>query len=197
MWSKRKKGKIFVVSAPSGTGKTTLCRLVQKEVADLCLSVSLTTRPPRQGEKDKVDYFFISPKTFEEYIKKNQLAEWAKVFGHYYGTLKKNLEETINKGRDIILEIDVQGGLQIKEKYPESILIFILPPSMKALKERLKKRQSEEEKSLTTRLKIAREEMKYLPQYDYLVINNVLKEAVDLLKGIVLAERAKIKRGKK
>ncbi|MFH1612154.1 MAG: guanylate kinase [bacterium] len=187
------KGLIFVISAPSGTGKTTLCHKVRKEIPNIKFSISYTTRPIRKDEKNGADYFFISEEIFKKYIKNNNFAEWAKVFGNYYGTLKENLENYINKGQDVFLDIDVKGGFQIKKNYKDSILISVLPPSIKVLKCRLENRNTEDKKSLEKRLKKASSEIKQLEKYDYVIINDSLSKSIETFKNIILAERCRIR----
>lgn len=191
---KKRKSLIIVLSAPSGAGKTTICEEIQKNISDLFLSISVTTRKPRENEIDGKDYFFVSYKEFEQYIKNNKLVEWAKVHGEYYGTPQKFLQKCIKENKDVLLEIDVAGGLQIKKKYPESILIFILPPSTKELKTRLYQRHTEKESIIKKRFCTASNEIKKIKKYDYFVINNELKKAVDMIKSIISMEKNRIDR---
>ncbi len=191
---KKAKGLIVVISAPAGCGKTTLCkRLLQASPSFIC-SVSFTTRAPRKNEIEGVDYYFVSREEFEKLIKENVFVEWAEVHGHLYGTSGDFLRKNIKAGKDVVLEVDVKGGRKIKEKYPEAILIFILPPSWKELEKRLRGRATEEEKSIRQRLRTAKEEIKYLPYYDYFVVNDDVNQALKEILTIIEAERNKIKR---
>ncbi|OGS20343.1 MAG: guanylate kinase [Elusimicrobia bacterium RIFOXYA2_FULL_39_19] len=192
-----KRGLIIVVSAPSGSGKTTLCKKLLETNHKLIYSISATTRAPRAGEFDGKDYFFTNVKIFKKMIKNNEFVEWAEVHGNYYGTPKKYLEKTLSRGYDVILDIDVQGGEAIKNTYPESVLIFIAPPSLDELKKRLVTRAQDNSKTIALRLKNAQKEMSYVKFYDYLVINDKLDTALDQLKSIIRAEHTKIKRHKK
>lgn len=191
---KKAKGLILVISAPAGAGKTTLCKRLLQSLPSFISSVSFTTRFPRRQEIEGVDYYFVSREEFEELIKKNAFVEWAEVHGHLYGTSKKFLEETIKAGKDVILEVDVKGGRKIKEKYPEAILVFILPPSWEELEKRLHKRGTEDEKTIKKRLATAKEEIKYLPYYDYFLVNDDINATTKKLLLIIEAERHKINR---
>jgi len=191
---KKAKGLILVISAPAGAGKTTLCKRLLQSLPSFISSVSFTTRSPRRQEIEGVDYYFVSREEFEELIKKNAFVEWAEVHGHLYGTSKKFLEETIKAGKDVILEVDVKGGRKIKEKYPEAILVFILPPSWEELEKRLHKRGTEDEKTIKKRLATAKEEIKYLPYYDYFLVNDDINATTKKLLLIIEAERHKINR---
>ncbi len=184
----------IVVSGPSGVGKTTLCHGLLKMDTHLAFSISATTRPPRSNEIDGKDYFFVKPDEFERMKTEQQLAEWALVHGHYYGTPKKWLDEQLERGISILLDIDVQGGVQIMESYPESVSIFVVPPTFKVLEERLRKRGSETEDALRLRLENALSEMEFITSYDYVVVNDTVDEAVARMHGIVTAERLKQKR---
>jgi len=191
---KEAKGLILVLSAPAGAGKTTLCKRLLQISPTFISSVSFTTRSPRKQEIEGVDYYFVSREDFEKLIKKNAFVEWAEVHGHLYGTSKKFLEENIKAGKDVILEVDVKGGTKIKEKYPQAILIFILPPSWQELEKRLHKRATEDEKSIKERLSTAKQEIKYLPYYDYFLVNDDINATTKRLLLIIEAERYKINR---
>lgn len=191
---KEAKGLILVLSAPAGAGKTTLCKRLLQTSPTFISSVSFTTRSPRKQEIEGVDYYFVSREDFEKLIKKNAFVEWAEVHGHLYGTSKKFLEENIKAGKDVILEVDVKGGTKIKEKYPQAILIFILPPSWQELEKRLHKRATEDEKSIKERLSTAKQEIKYLPYYDYFLVNDDINTTTKRLLLIIEAERYKINR---
>lgn len=189
-----KKGDIFIVSAPSGAGKTTLCHALLKRIPKLRHSVSYTTRQPRKGEADKVHYHFVTKNRFMKMIENNEFAEWAMVHGNLYGTSIKKLEESNNQGYDIILDIDVQGAAQMRRKFKDALYIFILPPSGKALKERLSGRKSDSKEEINKRLERARDEMSSFNKYDYIIINDKLTDALKELESIVIASRLRTKR---
>lgn len=191
---KKKKGLIVVISAPAGCGKTTLCKRLLQLSPSFISSVSFTTRPPRKNEIEGVDYYFVSREEFEKLIQKNVFIEWTQVHGHLYGTSGEFLEKNIEGDKDVVLEVDVRGGKKIKEKYPEALLIFILPPSWEELEKRLKGRATEDERSIRERLNTAREEIKYLPYYEYFVVNDDVNKAVKELSMIIEAERSRISR---
>lgn len=187
--TKSKKGKIFVISAPSGCGKTTLCKKLFEDKLNLLHSVSVTTRLPRKGEKDKRDYFFVSKKEFGRMIDRGEFLEHEENFGNFYGTPKKFVERLLKKGRHILLSIDVKGAMNVRRLYPyESVLIFILPPSFEALKRRLESRMADPAHSISNRLKIAKKEIGYKKKYDYVVINDRLNTAYKRLKDIIVTE---------
>jgi len=190
----KKKGILFIVSAPSGSGKTTLCNKLVESLAKINRSISMTTRPPRVGERDGVDYIFIQKEEFLKRKKRNEFLEWAKVLDEYYGTPKKYIKHIVNKGCDVLLNIDTQGAMKIKRTRMKAVYIFVLPPSMAMLKERLVGRSTDSKKEVARRLRLARKEMSYLSKYDYVVVNNVLESALDNLRSIVIAERCKVGR---
>lgn len=183
------KGELLVVSGPSGAGKGTICDLLRKAVPELGYSISMTTRQPRVGEVDGVNYFFKTVEQAQEMIARGQLLEYAEVFGNYYGTPREYVEEQLNRGRDVLLEIDVQGALQVKERFPESILIFIAPPSMEELNARLHKRGTDAEEVIQCRLAGAMQEISLADKYDYIVLNEVAETACEQLQSIMKAER--------
>jgi guanylate kinase len=189
------KGLLVVISGPSGAGKGTICKALLKE-NDFWLSVSATTRQPRKGEVDGVNYYFLSKEDFEERISKNDFLEYAEVYGNYYGTPKSSVLQAINNGNDVILEIDIQGALKVKESYPEGVFIFILPPSMEELKQRIINRGSETPESLMTRFKSAYKEINYVSKYNYAVVNDTVEEAVKKIQCIMVAERCRVDRVK-
>ncbi|MEE0796231.1 MAG: guanylate kinase [Anaerovoracaceae bacterium] len=185
-------GKLFVLSGPSGAGKGTICKRLLEEIEELDLSVSMTTRKPRVGETEGVSYFFTEKEVFEEHIKQGNLLEYAQVYGNYYGTPKKPVLEKLARGVDVILEIDMQGALKVKESYPDGVFIFILPPSMAELRKRLTGRGTETAEAIEMRLGEALKELSYIDKYDYCVVNGVLEEAVARVKAIVVAEHSKV-----
>ena len=181
--------KLFVVSAPSGSGKTTLCGKLLKDHLDLTRSVSMTTRPPRPGEKRGIDYHFVSERHFRDTIEKNGFLEYEENFGCLYGTPKKFIEKNFKKGKSVLLSIDVKGAMKVRGEYPgKSVLIFIMPPSLSVLKKRLLGRKSEDAKAVAARLKLARREMSYRKKYDYTVVNDRLGAAYKKLRNIVKSE---------
>lgn len=192
----KNKGMIIILSAPSGAGKTSICDALVESDKNIVYSVSTTTRQPRQGEKNGREYFFVDDTEFKSMVKKNLFAEWAKVHDHFYGTSKKILEQTINKGKDILLDIDVCGAVKIKKQYKDAIMIFITTSTLKILKERLLKRNKDSLSVIKTRIANARKELSYLPRYDYLVLNDKLDVSIANVKSIICAERLSIKRKK-
>jgi len=185
---------LIVVSAPSGAGKTTLCREVRSVVPDLAYSVSYTTRAPRPGEVNGTDFHFVSAAAFRDMIARGEFAEWAEVHGHLYGTAARALEEALAAGRDILLDIDTQGASQLRGRYREAVLVFVVAPSMKDLEQRLKERQSDAPKEIARRLARAREEIAAWREYDYLIVNQDLKETVEQLAALIRAERSRTSR---
>ncbi len=188
---KRKQGLLFVVSAPSGAGKTSLCRAVTDSVENLTHSVSYTTRKPRSGEIDGRDYFFVSQDRFQEMLHAGDFAEWAEVHSNLYGTSRRVLGDMASKGLDIILDIDTQGAKQIKAKFEAAVFIFILPPSLDILEERLRNRKSDHEDEIKKRMYRAREEIRDYGMYDYIIINRDFDRALTELRSIVVAERCR------
>lgn len=187
------KGTAFVLSAPSGTGKTTLSRALLKLMPDMVYSISATTRPKREGEVDGEDYYFYDEQDFIEKDKAGEFLESANVYGNWYGTPKSRVEESLNKGKDLLLEVDVQGAASIKEKGLEAVYIFLIPPSLKELKERLQNRKTEDERTLQKRLDKAKDEMEHYSLYNYVVINDQLEDALQRIKSIVIAEKSRLK----
>ncbi|MFH1379672.1 MAG: guanylate kinase [bacterium] len=182
---------VFVLSAPSGTGKTTVCERVLRKDTGIKRIITITTRKPRTGEKNGRDYEFVSLRKFNAYINKHKFVEYAQVHGEKYGTPKDGLDAILSQHKDAILVIDVQGGLSVKKEMPDAVLIFLKPPSMKSLKERLYKRSLDSEKLIARRLHNAMKEMKSIGLYDYRVLNKDLHEAVNAVLNIIKKERKK------
>jgi guanylate kinase len=189
-----KKGLVIVVSAPSGAGKTTLCGRLFSAMPGTRFSVSCTTRAPRPGEIDGKDYFFVSEKTFKSMIAGKEFVEWAQVHGNYYGTPKKHLVNSINKGTDVVLDVDVQGGLAIKKLFPQVLMVYIMAPSIAELRRRLISRGKDTKQVINLRVKNARKELKSLGRYDYLIVNDDLPEASSELIAVVRAEHRRVSR---
>lgn len=185
---------LFVVSAPSGTGKTTLCRAMERIFPGLYYSISYTTRPPRPGDTNGRDYHFISAEEFQKMMEEGHFAEWAEIYGNYYGTAKEALERIRLEGRDVILDIDGQGARKLREQSFQGIFIFILPPSLTELERRLKKRRTDKETAMEERLRKARAEMAEAHWYDYMIVNDELEKAQEQLKAIILAEHCRRER---
>ena len=180
---------VYIVSAPSGSGKSTLVNELFKVVKGLDFSISYTTRPPRGSEQNSKEYFFVSKSDFESMIAKDEFLEHANVFGNYYGTARRFLREAEARGNDLLLDIDVQGAAQIKQRIPEAVSIFILPPDRDTLEWRLRNRGLDSESVIVRRLDTARREIEKYSKYDYILVNNRLEQSTDELKAIVQAER--------
>ena len=187
------KGTLFVVSAPSGAGKTSLVHSLIAGLGNISVSISHTTRGQRTGEVDGKDYFFVDQVEFTELLNNGQFLEYAKVFDHYYGTAKSTVNSTLNQGRDLILEIDWQGALQVRQKISDVTSIFILPPSESALLQRLRGRGQDDENIIARRMHDARAEMSHYSEYDYLIVNDEFDTALAELKSIVIANRLETK----
>ena len=179
------RGHLFILSAPSGAGKSTLINLAVSEIPNIWHSISGTTRKPRDYEKEGVHYFFMEREAFKKFIDNEFFLEWAKVHGEFYGTPTKAVDEHLDKGENVIMDLDVQGALHVKQKRPETKLVFIMPPSLRTLRERMEIRRTETEKDMLRRLSIAQKEMEYRDQYDFIVINDLLDEAFHELKSII------------
>ena len=190
---RRKKGILFVVSAPSGAGKTTLVRKVISELGGVHLSVSYTTRAPRPGEQEGVDYCFISHEAFNDMKRAGAFIEWAQVHGDLYGTPRANLEK-LQQGDDLVLEIDTQGAKKIRKEFNDGVLIFIQPPSLEVLQERLRSRGGDSEEAIQARLRNAQKELDQMAWYDYIVVNDEIEEATRQVASIIIAERCKAAR---
>ena len=187
----KKRGILFIISAPSGSGKTTLCTRLVESVDCLYRSISMTTRPPRHGEKDGIDYIFIEKPEFIKRRKRNEFLEWAKVFGEYYATPKKHILHMLRRGSDVLLSIDVQGAMKIRRLKLDAVYIFIMPPSLEMLRDRLINRSTDSKDAIRQRLNLARKEIACSSRYDYVIVNNKLEPALDNLRAIIAAERCK------
>lgn len=183
------KGLLLVVSGPSGAGKGTICNLLREQMPDLGYSISATTRQPRTGEVDGKNYFFKTVPQFKEMIAKAELLEYAEVYGNFYGSPRQFVMEQLEAGKDVLLEIDIQGALQVKKSFPEGVFVFIVPPSLKILSERLHGRGTDTEEVIQKRLSCTVDELGYAPEYDYVLVNNVAEDEAAKLLGIMQAER--------
>ncbi len=182
---KKKDGNIIVISAPSGTGKTTIIRSILKILPDVVYSISATTREKRPSEHDGVDYFFIDEETFQQKINDHEFVEWEKVYDYFYGTPKSFVENVISEGKSILLEVDVKGALSIKKVYPDAIMIYLLPPSLEELEKRLRERKTESEKDFQKRIERAKMELSLKENFDYFIVNNNLNTAILELKELI------------
>lgn len=183
-----RKGKLFVFSAPSGTGKTTILKKMLELYPEMVFSISATTREKRYNEEHGRDYFYLTEEEFEAKIKNCEFIEWEKFYDYYYGTLKSFVEENINAGKSLILEVDVKGALRIKENYSDSVLIFVSPPGIEELKKRLVERNTETEEDLIKRIRRAEMELGYKDRFDYVVVNDYLEKAIEETKEIFRKE---------
>ncbi|MFB9279867.1 guanylate kinase [Cohnella cellulosilytica] len=188
------KGILFVLSGPSGVGKGTVCSALRGKIPGLVYSVSATTRSPREGEQDGVNYFFKTHEQFKRMIEKDALLEYAEYVGNYYGTPREFVEKTLAEGKDIILEIEVQGAIKVREKFPEGVFIFLMPPSLNELKMRIVGRGTETQATIDHRLSVAVEEMNLLHHYDYAVVNDEIDLACGRIGAIITAEHCKRER---
>jgi guanylate kinase len=191
-----RQGLLIIVSGPSGVGKGTIVReLIKSSPEQLVKSVSVTTRRPRPYEEDGVDYFFKPIDEFSELIEKDMLLEYACIFdGKLYGTPRKYVEEQVRRGKDVILEIDVQGALQIKRKWRDGVFIFILPPTFQELERRLRDRKTEDEEAIHNRLAVAHKELENISEYNYIIVNDEISDSVDYVRSVIIAEHCNIKR---
>lgn len=185
------KGILLVLSGPSGVGKGTVCAALRARETEVVYSVSATTRSPRQGEEEGVNYFFRTREQFESMIESDDLLEWAEYCGNYYGTPREFVRRTLESGRDIILEIEVQGALKVREKFPEGVFIFLLPPSLDELESRITNRGTESEEVIVERMRTARDELQLIEHYDYAIVNDRVEAACDRIEAILTAEHCK------
>lgn len=183
------KGLLLVVSGPSGAGKGTICGLLRKALPDLAYSVSVTTRAPREGEVDGKDYFFKTVNQVKDMIFRGELLEYAQVYGNYYGTPKPYVMGLLNEGRDVLLEIDVQGALQIKKVFPDGVFVFVVPPTLSELRARIYNRGKDTEEVIEKRLKEATHELRYASKYDYIIVNDIAETAAGRVLTLLEAER--------
>jgi len=188
---KRRRGLLFIVSAPSGAGKTTLCGMAARKLENIRYSTSYTTRAPREGERDGENYHFVDREKFLDMIKQNDFLEWAEVHGNMYGTSMSELEALLEAGHDMVLDIDVQGARQIREKVEGGRYIFVLPPSLEVCRERLLNREGDTQVEIDLRMENAKREMEEVDYYDYIIINDDLDRAFEKLKSIIIAEGAR------
>jgi len=188
-----RRGLLFVVSAPSGTGKTTVVERLVHTLPDLALSRSYTSRQARPGEADGVDYNFVSRARFEQMVAADQFLEWADVFGNLYGTCATDAERELSRGRDLVLVIDVQGARQVRQRCRETVGVFVMPPSFAVLEQRLRGRSKDAEDAMQRRLQTARDEVAAFTEYDYVIVNDALEACVERLRAIVLAERTRLR----
>lgn len=191
-FTRRRPGIVFIVSAPSGAGKTTLTRRVLDVYPEMSLSVSCTTRAPRSGETPDEDYHFVSERVFRRMLDAGEFAEWAEVHGSLYGTPRRMLERRLREGQDVLLDIDVQGARQIKQHFQSAVAVFVLPPSLKELRRRLAARGTDERKTIEQRWQRARHEIQEIEGYDYFIVNRDVEDAVTRLAAIIAAERVKV-----
>ena len=182
-------GSVFVISAPSGAGKTTLIKKLRASVRGLAFSVSYTTRPPRRGEKDGREYFFVSPQEFKRRKAEDEFVEWARVHRHYYGTSWHKLQEAQESGQDVLLDIDVQGHRKLRRRVPDTVSVFVMPPSFSDLEERLRHRHKDSPEVIAERLAMSRREVAHWKEYDYIIVNDRLSTAAQALRNVVLASR--------
>ena len=192
--SNTQQGLLLVVSGPSGAGKGTICGLLREQMPNLGYSISATTRQPRVGEIDGKNYFFKTVAEFKEMISQEQLLEYAEVYGNYYGTPRKFVMDQLDAGKDVLLEIDIQGALQVKKRFPQGVFVFIVPPSLEILAKRLRGRGTDAEDVIERRLASAVAELGYATEYDYILINDIAEEEAEKLLNIMKAERNKVER---
>ncbi len=188
------RGDLFVISAPSGAGKSTMCHRLMEETPGVSFSVSHTTRAPRRGEVDGVDYHFVSRETFMQMVENGEFIEWAEVHGNCYGTSREAVVSMLLQGEDVLLDIDVQGAMQVREIFKDAVLVFILPPSLEVLEQRLRGRGTDSEETIALRLRNAAKELEYVNEYTFLIVNDDLIRATGDLQSIILARRCRRER---
>ncbi|OWZ84159.1 guanylate kinase [Natranaerobius trueperi] len=190
----KKKGLLVVLSGPSGVGKNTVCDQLLTSYSNLEYSISMTTRSPRIGETDGENYHFVSKEEFQTMIANDGLLEWAEVFGNFYGTPQSFVDRRLEQGKDVVLEIDIQGALQVKKKRPDGVFIFLLPPSLQELRHRIKKRGTEDDDAMSKRLEAAKSEINTVFQYDYTIINTDIQQTADWIYSVISAEKCNVDR---
>lgn len=190
------EGLLIVVSGPSAAGKGTVCRELLNCQPDLVFSVSATTRPPRPGEVDGKNYYFVSREEFERMVAAGEMLEWAEVYGNLYGTPRKAVVEWLDQGRDVLLEIDIQGARQVRRQFPRGVFIFLIPPSLAELERRIRERGTETEEAVQRRLASAAAEIAACREYDYVVVNDRVEDAVAKIRAIITAEKCRVERNK-
>ncbi|NQF14074.1 guanylate kinase [Brevibacillus sp. HB1.3] len=188
------RGLLLVLSGPAGVGKGTVCKALREVMPDLVYSVSATTRQPRPGEVEGVNYFFKSQEEFKQMIEEDALLEWAEYVGNYYGTPRQFVDDMLNAGRDVILEIEVQGALQVKKSFPQGTFLFLAPPDLNELENRIVGRGTESQEIIRKRMEVARAEIELMDHYDYVVVNDVIESACDRIQAIITAEHLKKER---
>ncbi|MDI3280604.1 MAG: guanylate kinase [Bacillota bacterium] len=189
-----RSGVLAVLSGPSGVGKNTVLNRLLTQRTDLRYSISVTTRPPRRGEKDGQHYFFVDREKFRQLVDQGELLEWAEVYGHYYGTPRRFIEDCLSSGYSVVLDVDPQGAAQIRQKVPDGVFIFLMPPSWEALEQRIRSRGADSEETIVQRLTAAQKELAAVAEYDYVVLNDDLDRAVEDLSAIVSAETRRVTR---
>jgi guanylate kinase len=194
MMTTPRQGILFVLSGPSGAGKGTVCKALMHRELDLRLSVSVTTRQPRPGEQEGVNYFFRTVDEFEQMLEKGELLEWAKVYDNYYGTPRTFVEAQLRQGYDVLLEIDIQGAMEVKAHFPGGVFLFLIPPSLTELQQRILGRGTETEESFQKRFGAARHELAHMKDYDYVVVNDVVESACERISAIITAEHCNVLR---
>ena len=190
----QQQGVLVVLSGPSGTGKGTICKELLRSYPNLHYSVSATTRTPREGEANGVNYWFITKEEFQQMVETDELLEWAEVYGNFYGTPRRYVQEQLDCGKDVVLEIDIQGAMQIKKKFPQGIFIYVVPPSLEELADRIIKRGTDSLEVIKKRLSCASIELESAPNYHYVIVNDSLGTAVAKVEAIITAEKCKVER---
>lgn len=190
---RRREGRLFVLSSPSGGGKTSIGEVLSRKVPRLVRSISVTTRRPRRGEKEGRDYFFVSESAFQAMSRRGDLLEWTRYGGHAYGTPRRKVEEVLARGKDLLLLLDVRGALTLKKRMKRAVTIFVMPPSLRELANRLGRRKTEGRRDIARRLQIAKRELTYTPRYDHVVVNDRLSKAIETIRQIVRQTRSREK----